>query len=284
MSTNNGKEYERIVQNFYQAFVDNDTSKLGLNTISVQHNVELKGKSGNIHQIDVFWSFELAGTTYTTIVEAKDWAKRIPKEKLHSFKALLDDIPGSPKGIFVSKVGFQEGAVAYAQMHGIELMTLDKEHSNVYNIHICSFVTYYENVMLFIDDEQLNESKANQKVLKEYCADLNYEDTTLFNPDNDIVYLRNLMYKLAKPHYYKKENQTFHIDEKLVGNWLFATSMKEIPLVKINGFSFDCYNRWRESIVSVSITDVANYVVNDILIGKWYTFNSTQNRVSVICN
>lgn len=61
---------------------------------------------------------------YETIVQAKDWAKPVDKGALLEFKSVLDELPGQPKGIFVTRTGYQSGAKEYALAHGILLYEL----------------------------------------------------------------------------------------------------------------------------------------------------------------
>ena len=67
----------------------------------------MKGKSTS-HQIDVYWEFELNGIIYKTVVQAKDWNKPVNKGELLKFREVLNDLPGQPKGIFVTRSGYQK--------------------------------------------------------------------------------------------------------------------------------------------------------------------------------
>ncbi len=68
---NNATEYELFTREIYQQLVDADTIK----AIKVQHNVKLEGKSGQKHQIDVYWEYEIAGVTHKVAIEAIPSAK-----------------------------------------------------------------------------------------------------------------------------------------------------------------------------------------------------------------
>ena len=48
---NPNTEYKKFTQEIYQELVNADVLK----TTCVQHNVKLKGRSGQEHQIDVYW-------------------------------------------------------------------------------------------------------------------------------------------------------------------------------------------------------------------------------------
>ena len=66
-------EYEKFTQEIYQELVNADVLK----TIKVQHNVKLKGRSGQEHQIDVYWEYEIAGTKQKVAIECKNYNKKV---------------------------------------------------------------------------------------------------------------------------------------------------------------------------------------------------------------
>jgi len=115
-----GQSYESVTQGIFQLLVDQDSVR----PVSVEHDVTLQGKTAT-HQVDVYWKFEMAGVEYETIVETKDWSKPVEQDKLFCFKAVLDDLPGQPKGIFITRSGYQSGAAEYAKAHAISLYELD---------------------------------------------------------------------------------------------------------------------------------------------------------------
>jgi hypothetical protein len=119
---NTGLPYERIVQSIFQAILGQDRAR----NIAVEHDVKLIGKSGEQHQIDVYWEFEVGGVSYKTLVSAKDWAGNVKKEQVLSFKTILDDIAGQPRGVIVTRQGYQSGAEGFAKHHGITLYVVRK--------------------------------------------------------------------------------------------------------------------------------------------------------------
>ena len=94
-----------------------------MNAANVQHNVKLEGRSGQKHQIDVYWEYEKDGKTHRVAIECKNYSRRISQEKVCALKGVLDDLEGV-SGIMVSKVGFQKGAKRYAKAFGISLKEL----------------------------------------------------------------------------------------------------------------------------------------------------------------
>jgi hypothetical protein len=119
MSKNTGIPYEIVTQQIFKSLHEQDQVK----NIKVQHNVELKGKTAT-HQIDVYWEYELGGVIYSTVVQTKDWEQTVSQGPLIQFKGVLDDLPGQPRGIFVTRTGYQIGAKDFAKANGIKLYEL----------------------------------------------------------------------------------------------------------------------------------------------------------------
>ena len=71
------------------------------------------------HVVDVWVVFTRFGMQTKWVVECKCWQTNVPKEKVLALKSLVEDV-GADRGILVSQVGFQPGAVRAA------------EHTNVY--------------------------------------------------------------------------------------------------------------------------------------------------------
>ncbi len=115
MSKNTGKPYERLTQKVFQAIHDDES---GDDTISVEHDVKVQGMKTE-HQIDVLWRFRSAGVEHTVVVQCKDHADNVSQGDLLLFKAVLDDIPGQPRGVFVTRTGYQSGALDVARAAGI---------------------------------------------------------------------------------------------------------------------------------------------------------------------
>jgi hypothetical protein len=119
---NTGTEYELLVRDIFQALVNQKQ----VTNIKTEHNITLLGNTCP-HQIDVYWKFEHTGMTYENVIQAQDWGSRVKQEQLFAFNCLLDDLPGRPKGIFVTRTGYQKGAKKYADARGIILYKLHEE-------------------------------------------------------------------------------------------------------------------------------------------------------------
>ena len=98
---NTNTEYERFTQEIYQQLVNTDVVK----ATQVLHNVKLEGRSGQKHQIDVYWEYEIAGNKHKVAIECKNYNRPVPISVVQSFKGVLDDLNGV-NGIIVTKKGF----------------------------------------------------------------------------------------------------------------------------------------------------------------------------------
>jgi|ERR1700730_15428213 len=117
---NTGIPYEKLVQGIFQVIHNQEE----VETITVEQNKTLQGKVST-HQIDVYWKFRSAGIEHEVIVQAKDWRSAVKQGDLFHFKCVLDDLPNQPRGIFVTRTGYQQGAKDFAGAQGIILYELD---------------------------------------------------------------------------------------------------------------------------------------------------------------
>ncbi|MGG6136291.1 restriction endonuclease [Pantoea allii] len=158
---NANTEYEQLTQELYQALCIAEDVK----SISVQHNVKIPGKSGCNHQIDVFWEFELMGVKHRVAIECKNYSSEVSVGKVRDFFGVLHDI-GHINGIFVTKVGYQSGAVKFANHYGINLKELrlpteDDWEGRVKNIilTIKAFFPIIKERKIDVDLEWVRENK-----------------------------------------------------------------------------------------------------------------------------
>ena len=92
--------------------------------IVVGRDVQLRGKTGQSHQVDVYYEFEKAGVRHRVAIECKNTKRPIDKSKVGAFWLVIDDCPGLI-GVMVSAAGYQEGAEKAATDRGILPLTLD---------------------------------------------------------------------------------------------------------------------------------------------------------------
>ena len=112
-------EYELAVKAVYEAILNQGNAE----NSEVKHNQKLVGKSGVAHQIDVLWRFRQAGVEHLVLIECKNYGGTVELGDVREFHSVVDDITGA-RGVMVTRVGFQSGAVDYAKYHGIGLKLL----------------------------------------------------------------------------------------------------------------------------------------------------------------
>jgi len=86
--------------------------------VVVGNPVFMTGKSGEQHEIDVYYEFSKAGIRHRVAIECKDWAKPVSKGQIQEFESKLRDI-GNITGVVVSRSGYQSGAEGFAKYHDI---------------------------------------------------------------------------------------------------------------------------------------------------------------------
>lgn len=114
-----GRDYELIVKAIYEALLKQENVK----NLDIKHNTTIKGNSTS-HQIDVYWKFRAGDLDYETIVQVKKKKNRVSQGDILLFSKVVDDIPGKPTGVFITRSGFQKGALNCARFAGIKLLQL----------------------------------------------------------------------------------------------------------------------------------------------------------------
>jgi len=116
---NENTEYEKFTQEIYQTLI----KAQGLETVDVKHNLKIEGRSGQKHQIDVYWEYKIADILHKVAIECKNYNTEVSVGKVRDFFGVLSDI-GNIQGIMVSKEGFQKGSKEFAEHYGINLKEL----------------------------------------------------------------------------------------------------------------------------------------------------------------
>lgn len=152
---NPNTEYEKFTQEIYQELVNADAPQ----RIDVQHNIKLKGRSGQEHQIDVYWEYEITGAKHKVAIECKNYNKTVEIGKVRDFFGTLYDL-NDVKGIMVTKKGYQKGAKEYASYYGIDLKELRNPNPGE---TIIGEIEHHFNIAirhrLFLVDENYAETK-----------------------------------------------------------------------------------------------------------------------------
>jgi hypothetical protein len=108
------RRHELVSKAIFEALLKQSNAE----NLEVKHNVCIQGAK-TCHQIDVFWKFRMGGLDHSVIVQVKKQKKPANKGELLLFYCILLDIPGQPRGVFISEHGYQKGALEVASAAGI---------------------------------------------------------------------------------------------------------------------------------------------------------------------
>ena len=110
----------------YETFTQDVISSLV--GVDVYHQKVYTGRvSQRDIKVDVSFNYSVAGSKLLFLVECKYYRHSVSVDEVEEFHSKIDDI-GAHKGILVTTVGFQEGAIKTAQGRGIALALLTKEY------------------------------------------------------------------------------------------------------------------------------------------------------------
>ncbi len=115
---NSAIDLESYVQYVYSSLLN-----LKDEGVVVSRNAIMMGKSTK-HEVDIFYQFERAGLIHKVAIECKFLSRPVEKAEVMEFHSKAIDI-GNIQAVFVSKSGYQRGAIDYAQHYGIQLLKLD---------------------------------------------------------------------------------------------------------------------------------------------------------------
>lgn len=108
----------------FEILVKDYLTELGkdLKSFSANHNTIIEKIDGD-YQIDVYAEFDFLGADFKILIECKRHKHKIKREVV---QLLYDKIraTGSNKGMIFSTSGFQDGAMKFANEHGIALIRI----------------------------------------------------------------------------------------------------------------------------------------------------------------
>jgi len=125
---NDGKDYEQFVKNLQQALLDSE-DLIRQKNIKIETNKKLTDNCGIEREFDIYWEYDLAGVTYKTVIECKDYKSRVSVEKIDALIGKTRDLP-DVKAVFATKTGYQSGAKKKAEFNKIDLLIAREESDN----------------------------------------------------------------------------------------------------------------------------------------------------------
>ena len=275
-----GKSYELLTQWIYQQLLDYQND--GYRKIEVQHDVQVLGKTGVEHQVDIYWEFELAGVLYKTIIEVKDWRTKVKKEQIMGFKEKLNDIAAFPCGILVSKSGFQSGAVEYARVLGIKLVTIDETNKmNHLHLNFHYRFPHIEKLSIILDKEWLTSERERKGTSAELKISHRASDAILCDNDQNEKPFLDFIRQAQKSHLDDKPGVKSHIIYKFGKPWYILTEDEDFPKVLLKGFEFDFFITESQEYKEFHPDGAVDYLLRDLLEGTQIGFNSVHGVVSI---
>ncbi|MEH6463069.1 MAG: restriction endonuclease [Shewanella psychromarinicola] len=281
MAKNNGKQFELLVKVIYEEIIAQDS----VESVEVKHDVSLLGKSGQEHQIDVYWSFKIGGEIMQVAIECKDYKSAVSVGRIRDFWGALDDI-GNIKGIFVTTKGYQSGAITFAEHHKIALKTVQEPTEAELNpegviqeilVNGSLFGIYNSKVMPKFDLAWIVENTA----LKEGDPfSLRGRNDQIKIMDSNFEVLGTILdYENRLPRSPENSNDLKYRFEFSDG-YLFAPESFEKPLkIEHIDFTYDTFTHQMHSAMNLKLT--ADAVLKDITTGEAFLYNKSAANSSI---
>ncbi|ARA79645.1 restriction endonuclease [Pseudomonas ficuserectae] len=267
-----GIEFELLVKSIYEEILEQDQ----IETLEIQHNVSLMGRSGQKHQIDVFWKFRIAGVEHKVAVECKDYSGTVSVGKIRDFWGALEDV-GNIHGIFVTRVGFQSGAVTFAEHKGISLKTIREpteediaEHGGISGVEITGHLHDLINVSerLVFDTEWMAAHTDLKKGDAINISGMSNELLILDQNKSLLGSIHDFQNSLPRePENSQALTKSFEFDHAYIrgGN-------PEYPDLKIKALTFTYDTQTHITKTSLRYKTIAAMIIKDFITGEAHLF------------
>ena len=118
------RRLEKISPSGFEKEVRNVLSLAGrrLKSFKTAHQESLQGSDGD-YTFDVTATFEALGADFLVLIECKHEKRKVERQDVQVLHAKVTSA-GAQKGMLFSVAGFQQGAIEYADVHGIALVQL----------------------------------------------------------------------------------------------------------------------------------------------------------------
>lgn len=280
MGENRNTEYEKLVQDIYQTL---HTSEF--NTIKVEHNKKVAGKSGCYHQIDVYWEFEMVGEVHRVAIECKNYSSEVEIGRIRDFFGVIYDI-GNVKGIFVTKVGYQSGAKQFADYYGINLKEIrvpikeDWEgRIKTITLDVSFFMTHVKRREIIFDDKWLVK---NNNLTEKITSSPSSSDSNKILIDEDEMLIYDSSSKIITNFYQMHRDLPYEFKEAKALEYSYEfedgfINILELERIKIKAvkFTYDVL-----SITEQVVSDgeaLAKAILKDVKTGSIKFFDKRGN-------
>lgn len=251
----------------------------GVNNIEVKHDVTLTGIK-TTHQIDVYWEFEVGGIRYVTIVQAKDWMSAVDQGELLKFYGVLEDLPTQPRGVFVTRTGYQEGALNYARAQGILLYELReptdsdrKSRMLTINVDLSAYLSHTTQAQLIHDDHWVSEEavrlQLNEVPRIRFGKEL--EEVILFDESGRGITMKKLIDSLYLPRF--MEVPPTRIRHEFEEPTFIETGVAEFPRLKVNAVEATIAVNKVDQEIRLTADDIVGFILKNVIDGSERIFD-----------
>lgn len=247
-----GKSFETFIENL-ERLLNKATST------TIEKNTYLTSKNGSRRQIDVLLTHKIGRHIFKTIIECKDWKRKVDIKVIDEFSAKVKSV-GADKGIIVSKSGFTSGLLKEATTYNfISLYTIDEvedianeiidfnsvrffkitHHSNDWTVRFAARQTINDNMQLYTKlkfEEGLKEFDITEIAQDYLTSNQNFIINKILTENqsiNQIIETQlTLNINLSQPAFYEAEGtKTFVIGFKSVIQTTLRINIIEIASV-----------------------------------------------------
>ena len=161
--------YEHLTAFIFRDLLENQVPLgQGSRGFKVLHRNRYIGKSGQKHEIDVSFSFELAGLRFLVLIECKLYSRPVDVSDVLTFYARIVDI-GAQKGVMVTTEGYRKGAKQFAEANGIALVTFSHKGIQVLK-GFSSSTAVFERPVFRLEHYQCQEERLSSLLGIVLCA------------------------------------------------------------------------------------------------------------------
>lgn len=243
----------------------------------------MEGKSGQKHQIGVYWEYEIAGVTHKVAIECKNYSKPIAIGKVRDFYGVLADL-NNVAGIMVTKAGFQEGAIKFAKEHGISLKELrnpTREECIIGEL-VSTFSINSRHTLFLVDEEWATNNGYDFQAYRRrldmfHCADrwsnsshipIELKNRTICNASGKAISsLDELENKIPADHN-EIDDITFTFEDAYVNAKWGITKIKEVQ------YSYE--HDTQTSTIRLDVSGFVKAIFKDALNGEIQLINNLQ--------
>jgi hypothetical protein len=148
----------------FENFITHLESLLNKNpSASIKKNTYLNTSNGSRRQIDILLTHNIDRHEFKTVIECKDWKRKVDVDVIESFASKLNAV-GAQRGIIVSKTGFTSGSIkeskSYKNITLYRIEEIDELKDKILeNINIGYYHIEYKSndwTVKFLDKETIN--------------------------------------------------------------------------------------------------------------------------------